>query len=38
MFIFIVSSKFTILFSHYPQIAKASVGGQCLYKKKALQP
>ena len=25
---------FTILFSHCPQIAKVSLGGQCLYKTK----
>ena len=35
---FIGLFRFTILFSHNPQIAKASLGGQCLYKtKKALQ-
>ena len=26
--------KFTILFSHCPQIAEASLGRQCLYKTK----
>ena len=35
---FIGLFTFTILFSHNPQIAKASLGEQCLYKtKKALQ-
>ena len=29
---------FTILFSHCPQIAKASLGGQCLYKTKYATP
>ena len=28
--VFIGQSKFTFLFSHCPQIAKASLGGQCL--------
>ena len=35
---FIGFFRFTVLFSHNPQIAKASLGEQCLYKtKKALQ-
>ena len=35
---FIGLFRFTILLSHNPQIAKASLGEQCLYKtKKALQ-
>ena len=35
---FIGLFRFTITFSHCPQIAKASLGGQCLYiTKYALQ-
>ena len=34
-FIFIGLFRFTVLFSHCPQIAEASsLGGQCLYKTK----
>ena len=33
-FIYWFIQIFTILFSHCPQIAKASLGGQCLFKTK----
>ena len=33
-FIFIGLFRFTVLFSHCPQIAEASLGGKCLYKTK----
>ena len=33
-FILLVNSDLTSLFSHGPQIAKTSLGGQCLYKTK----
>ena len=37
-FIFIGLFRFTVLFSYCPQIAEASLGGECLYKTKyALQ-
>ena len=33
-FIFMGIFRFTVLFSYCPQIAEASLGGQCLYKTK----